>query len=640
MKRKTVAVCVTGYNWDGESREVYGIYKKCMELDINLIAFAPLTRTPDLNWHKTLPESIKRCETEIFELINYDLIDGIIFMGETMVDDDVIRKITERAKDKGIAAVNVNDMVHHDTDCSSVKLSDKMGMELVVRHLIEDHGLTRINFIGGFPGNEQTEERLAAYKKVLAEHNIPIEESRIAYGEFWKKAIDCTAEFLKAEAKPQAIVCANDTMSFFCIDYLKDQGIKVPEKIAVTGFDGIRDCEVYKPTVTTIRRDYQHVGEVALDIIIKSWEGQEPPAEVYVESRLVRNESCGCAKKHSEDTNDFYTSRYGELNTFKEFNSYILEMNMGFASASTSAELYDDLVTGAEFFRFKRLYVCICSNVEYGGNSYDPDKIRPRFSGLSDTMVSMLKFGHDVPVGTAFPSAQLVPEDLLNGEKAIFLGFSPIYFKDTFLGYLAYEPSDMTGNGDFFATWIASISNNAGSFYMNNELEYVVEELENLYIRDPLTGLYNRRGMARLGRALLEAAKADGGGSVTIICADIDGLKPINDIYGHEAGDNAILQTAKAIESAMPEGSVSVRTGGDEFCIILTCGENATMEYIDRVNAYLDEYNSSSGLPYKVGCSCGFYSISADKIFTMDDMVKIADENMYKKKAEKKTGRK
>lgn len=637
MKRKTVAVCVTGYNWECESRIIYGLYKKCMELDINLLAFATLMRKPELNSDRILPESIIRGETEIFSLINYDLIDGIVLMGDTIIDEDTIRKIVKCARSRNIPVVNVNDP-NHDIG-SGVFASDKEGMEYVMRHLIDVHGFTRINFIGGFPGNPQTEERLAAYKKILTEHDIPVEESRIAYGEFWKKAADCTAEFLKADEIPQAIVCANDTMAFFCMDQIKEHGLRIPEDIAVTGFDGIKDCEAYKPALTTVRQDHEQMGEAALDIIMKAWEGEKSPECVYIESKLVVNESCGCVIENHTAKKDFYTERYREMNDYMAFNTYILEMNTRFASASTSAELYTDVVRGAEFFSLNRLYLCICSNVENGKGVYDPDEIRPKFIGLSDTMVSMLEFGHNIPVGTEFPSAELVPESILDGEKAVFFAFSPIYFKDTFLGYLAYEPTGIEGNGDFFITWITSISNNAGSFYMKNELEYVVAELENLYIRDPLTGLYNRRGMSRLGKHLIESAKYSGG-SITMICADIDGLKPINDVYGHEAGDNAILQTAKAIDSSVPEGSISVRTGGDEFCIILDCGEEKTEEYIAGINAYLDEYNRSSGLPYKVGCSCGSYSISAEKIISIEDMMKTADENMYRTKAEKKAGRK
>ncbi len=636
MKRKTIAVCVTGYNWECESRIIFGIWEKCRENDINLLVFASFVRKPELSSDKTLPESIILGETEIYRLINYDLIDGIVMLGDSMISEELIDRIAENAGNKHIPIINVNDS-NHIMD-SNVLISDSLGMEYAVRHLVEEHGLKRINFIGGFPGNQQTEERLAAYKRVLEEHHITIEESRIAYGEFWKKAADCTESFLQTEPLPEAIVCASDTMAFFCMDKLKEHGLRIPEDIAVTGFDGIKDCEQYDPPLTTIRRDYAEMGRLAFDSIVGVWNGITPPKEQYVESKLVQNRSCGCSMPEETPDHDFYTKQYGELNLFREFNAYILDMNTKFACASTSAELYTDMVRGAQFFHLNRLYVCICSNVEYGSKGYDPDKERPKFIGLSDTMISMLKFGHDTPVGTPFATRSLVPDAILEEDKAVFFAFSPLYFKDTFLGYLAYEPTGIKGAGDFFATWVTSIANNAGSFYMKNELECVVTELENLYIRDPLTGLYNRRGMLRLGRSLMESARYHSE-SVTIICADIDGLKPINDIYGHEAGDNAILQTAYAIRRAMPEGSICVRTGGDEFCIIASIDEAQTAEYVAKIGKYLEEYNRTGEVPYTVGCSCGYYSISAGKLFTIDDMVKIADANMYAEKNKKKAGR-
>ena len=174
---------------------------------------------------------------------------------------------------------------------------------------------------------------------------------------------------------------------------------------------------------------------------------------------------------------------------------------------------------------------------------------------------------------------------------------------------------------------------------MQNDLKYVVDELENLYIRDPLTGLYNRRGMDKLKYGMIEQARSLGG-FVTIICADIDNLKPINDLYGHEAGDNAILRTANAIEASMPKGSICTRTGGDEFCIILSHkNENDVDEFIEQIDKFLADYNRTSGLPYKIGCSCGYSSIHSDRIVSLENMMTLADEDMYRVKARRKTNR-
>lgn len=636
MKRKTVAVCVTGYDWEYESRIVNGIYMRCTELDVNLLVFANLMRRPEINSTRTLPESAARGEEEIYNLINYDLVDGIIILGDSMIEERIIANVSQRAEQHNVPIVNVNDSEHKLF--RNVLLSDEKAMEFVVRHLVKDHGYTKINFIGGFPGNLQTEERLAAYKRVLSEYNIPIEEERIAYGEFWKKSIECTEKFLEAPELPQAIVCASDTMAFFCMDTIKEKGLKVPEDIAVTGFDGIEDCVLYDPPLTSVRRDFQGSGIAAVDILNDIWNGKETPEEVSVDSVLIRSGSCGCTWE-KKNTN-FYNSVYGEQNRFKEFNSYVLEMNTKFSCAETSAELYAETKKIAEFFKLKKLYICICSNIEQGAICFDDLNPKAEYTGLSEKMVSMLEFGHSVPVGTEFCTKEFVPENFLEGEKAVMYAFSPMYFKNSFLGYLAYEPSCIKGNGNLFETWLMNISNNAGSFYMNRELEYVVDKLQNLYIRDPLTGLYNRRGMKQLGYNIIDKVKKNGG-EVTIFCADIDNLKPINDEYGHEGGDNAILQTARAIEAAMPKGSICVRTGGDEFCVICGGADSIFPERcIAAVDEYLEKYNRCSGLKYKVGCSCGYKSLKAEELMSIDAMINAADENMYKVKAAKKTGRK
>ncbi|MDE6032099.1 MAG: substrate-binding domain-containing protein, partial [Oscillospiraceae bacterium] len=314
MRRKTIAVCVTGYNWEYESRVIDGINSRCVELDINLLIFASLIRKPDINSHKVLPESIVQGESEIFNLINYDMLDGVIILGGSIIDEEVVYRVFERCEKHNIPMININDPDHRLK--LNVDLSDREAMEFVMRHIVEVHGKRRINFIGGFKGNLQTEERLAAYKKILAEYGIPIEEERIAYGEFWTKAKDCTAEFMKAEQKPEAIVCANDTMAFFCMDYLKDNGFRIPEDVIVTGFDGIKDCEEYDPTLTTVRPSYAESGKTAVDILTRLGSGEEMPQITSVESSLIKNQSCGCCKK-SAVKSSLYSMKYKELNDFK-----------------------------------------------------------------------------------------------------------------------------------------------------------------------------------------------------------------------------------------------------------------------------------------------------------------------------------
>ncbi len=606
-----------------------------MEKNINLLVFAPLVKRPELNSDRLIPKNTYKGEKEIFRLIRYDRLDGMIILGDSMLDIDSVDEIAAEAEKHSVPVIDLSDPYH--TLKYNVTLSDKAAMGQIVSHLIEDHGVTKINFIGGFKGNPQTDERLAAYRKELERHGIPYDESRVDYGEFWTKAADCAERFMLSEDKPRAIVCASDSMALFCMDKMKEMGLRIPEDIIVTGFDGLSDCDLYTPTLTSVRRDFRRAGEVCVDLLEDIISGKEAPQMTYVGCELVKNGSCGCGANEPHKIKSFMDSYY-ERNRLNEFNTYILDTNAAFSGVSISEELFSDAENFAKFFKMKRLYICICANVE--NVSVDIDRNEgSEFAGFSDKMVSMYQYGHSIPNHTEFPTSDYLPEPFLDGDEPVFMAFSPLYFKNRMLGYIAFEPSCMKGEGKLLATWTMTLSHNAGGFYVNKELEMAVRELENLYVRDPLTGLYNRRGMKRMGNPLIENARRSGS-LITVICADIDRLKYINDNFGHEAGDNAIVQAAKAIRYALPSESICTRTGGDEYCVIISHSPDFSVdENIAKISSLLDEYNAASGLPYQVGCSCGYYTVNASEITTVDSMIKTADTNMYRIKQAKKASK-
>lgn len=626
MKRKTIAMCVTAYDIEYESMVVKGVYERCKELGINLLCFAPMTKKLSLNYDFSLSDSVIRGEVEIFNLINFDLIDGLLLMGESFVTRDIIPSLVKKAKEKDVPVINLNDteyLLDHN-----LIMSDKDAMKLTVRHLIEEHGKKRIGFIGGFPGNIQTEDRIAAYKSVLAEKNIPIDEKLITYGEFWKKSIECTEELMKLEPKPDAIACASDTMALFCMDKLRELGYRIPEDVAVTGFDGIKDCDICTPRLTSVKRDHKTLGVKAVDLLTGYWKGEEIPETSYVGSMLIVKESCGCTCDDISEK-DFYTKRYSEINRYKEFNSNTIHANALFADIISSRELFAGMGKSADFFPLKRMFICI--SPEYEQSAYNVHRTEA-FVGLSDKMLSMVKHGHDIPEFTKFSIDKLVPMDILNEEEPVFFAFSPLYFKNRSLGYVAFEPMEIEGEGNLFGIWLLNVSHNVGSFYMN-------KSLEKLYVRDYLTGLLNRHGMERFGAELLEQAKAKHT-SFTVICADVDGLKTINDTYGHEAGDNAIKQTSIAIRCSMAGNGICIRTGGDEFCVFVAgSSENEIEGYIKNIGIMLEEYNRDSNLPYKVNCSCGYTTAPADETDSLADIINKADERMYEIKSANKAAR-
>ena len=107
----------------------------------------------------------------------------------------------------------------------------------------------------------------------------------------------------------------------------------------------------------------------------------------------------------------------------------------------------------------------------------------------------------------------------------------------------------------------------------------------------------------------------------------------INDKYGHADGDIAISTIAKALQASGGMNDCCARFGGDEFIVAGPENDNDTGELlIEKVHRYLDEFNASSGKPYQVDASIGLVSLIPDRSISLEEIIKEADERMYREK--------
>jgi diguanylate cyclase (GGDEF)-like protein len=120
--------------------------------------------------------------------------------------------------------------------------------------------------------------------------------------------------------------------------------------------------------------------------------------------------------------------------------------------------------------------------------------------------------------------------------------------------------------------------------------------------------------------------------------SDLDGLKYINDNFGHADGDHSIAKVADALKEAVPENALSARFGGDElFSVIIgECDVDAIVEKIDGI---LADFNKTSNLPYTVTTSSGAYTTELTPDYEVLKALKVADEKMYTVKNHKRRAR-
>ena len=158
--------------------------------------------------------------------------------------------------------------------------------------------------------------------------------------------------------------------------------------------------------------------------------------------------------------------------------------------------------------------------------------------------------------------------------------------------------------------------------------------LQEIAITDEMTGLYNRRGFRMLAhqqhKLALRLEQTMG-----LLYMDIDDLKEINDLIGHEAGDEAIITAAKCITCCLRENDISARIGGDEFVALVLLSELETLELlIERLSRFFAQQRLSFGRDLHVSIG-GILVPEVEMDF--DQLMESADQEMYRAKRAKKT---
>lgn len=169
------------------------------------------------------------------------------------------------------------------------------------------------------------------------------------------------------------------------------------------------------------------------------------------------------------------------------------------------------------------------------------------------------------------------------------------------------------------------------------ELKQLQERLESLSLTDELTNLNNRRGFLNLAKDRMNLARR-GGESLLLIFADVDGLKRINDNFGHSAGSQVLVEAAEILKDSFRQTDVISRWGGDEFVVLLSkASDDNEAVILNRMSKKLAAFNARSGRMYELSMSFGITPIDLDGKATLDEMITEADKAMYENKRSKRS---
>ena len=575
-------------------------------------------------------------QTSVYEMFDASFADAVIIDSNHIGNVAVCRKIISRALDMGLPVISLGENFE---GCMNIRYEHQKGIEDIIAHLYDVHGISDFHMIAGVKGNSFSDKRIEAFKNALEKRGIAFDRSMVSYGDFWSDpAVAAAEKLLNEDRLPRAFVCANDHMAIAVSVFLQSRGISVPNDVAVTGYDCIDTIFSSSPTITSLCIKNESVSETICAILSDMFGGGKREGVVNMFPEAVFNESCGCKSSFKLDAAVLFNEQTNMFNRFQSENIILSET----AARIQRGKSFEEI---AYIMRDDDLMYAMCCLIK---QEYTDESVNPEIESAcgSDGGLFVLYDSDMIDQkrnsGEKFTPYYMSEKDIIPTldyylDDGRCLIFTALHYLGVSLGYICFHFGDFVSGNYYKIPQTTSMLNNALGGLINQRYKhYLLQRIERMSGTDALTGLYNRRGFCAKYERLLEET---GDQALAVIMCDLDGLKYINDNFGHEEGDNAIYKTACALKACCPANAICTRFGGDEMMAVYPVGENER-DVRALFCEYLDKYNAVSGKPYTVAASMGIYIASEGEKPDFEELVKKSDRLMYGEKKRRKTLRK
>lgn len=632
MRRRNIAVLMTAADSESQADELRGIEEYAKSHGCNIAVFLWFTGAFETKKHNL-------GEANIVNLPDLKLFDGIIVVANALHIEENREMIENLLEEVTCPVIGIGCKIG---DHYMVRTDNYTAMRELVEHFVLEHKLTDIHFVKGIEGNEDAEARFRAYVDVLEENNIPLIQKRISDGDFYitgaeKAAMEIMDGVLPL---PQAIICANDVTAITISDILMKNGYRVPEDVMISGYDYSIEAQNHNPRITSVRSRFRDIGKRACEIILNVLDGQEMPKDNYLPDEIVLDESCGCVKRESDSPASDIRSEHGEDISKRIIIHQLIMTEKNFAECQNLedwVEAIRDFIPKVDVTEF---YCCV--NEGFEDRLFEMDVMEQEEMTLAQRLsytpyvhpILAYKHGNFIDK-KPFRSKYAFDEMFQDSDTCKMYVFSPLHYLERTFGYFVFVDSDFTIANQLYISWLISVGNAVENIRKQRMLQNAMKRLGDMYVRDPLTGVYNRFGLDRYFSEIKQKCMISRI-RMQFSFADLDNLKSINDIYGHEVGDEIISAAARILQEEAPKGCVA-RYGGDEFVVLGTAIDREEVEaYWSRVQRRIDAYNGlRTGA--KLSLSYGYNIFEVEGKTSLDDCILVVDRTMYEQKRAKKS---
>jgi diguanylate cyclase (GGDEF)-like protein len=309
------------------------------------------------------------------------------------------------------------------------------------------------------------------------------------------------------------------------------------------------------------------------------------------------------------------------------------EMKRELLNCSSFVEMAECLPKSLSMVGYDELYILLNRDLyemldreedpEYRMDGY-PDDMKVLLAAIPNCILGGLKRGP----GKLIPGA----EDTTGGNTYLF---SPLHLREREIGYTILKNCDHLMDSSMLYEVLNVFLETVQNMYNRMVLARMNDKLSRLYIRDSLTGLYNRMAYNQFAVPIFEQCMQKGT-PLLVMFWDLDRLKYINDNFGHDMGNTAIIAITDSIQDCCPSDAIAMRYGGDEFIVLEAGYEREQAEkLIAAIEKEIDEKGAALATPFEIRASVG-YVIASDPTKSLNDYINLADEGMYRNKKARK----
>ena len=591
---------------------------------------------------------------ELLKAADVDLIMIVTSPYQTFTTPEEFIKILKPFTKKPIVSIAVDlpfKNLHFTTNNCDKAFDD------VVDHLVKVHGCKNIGFLSAATTNSnEAKDRFEAFKKALKNHNLQFNEDNVINGYFIKEATyNNTLEKYKSKAdiKIDSVISSNDMMAEGFIKAVTELGAAVPDDVKVVGFDNIVRSSFSVPSLSTIDQNIANHGYTVAEIAHKIVSGKSVPRETKIDALPIYRQSCGCIKindssfKNKNQAGELVNNILINADTIEEYTESSKDMNGIYTlidtihTSHTLKDFFNSLSYIAGQMKFSSMAVVLYE--EPVAFKKDEDIIIPKKAWLRAYIKDdMQLLSYDEKGIEVNPHKKLMPKEYEAKTGGVHI-VHPIFAGEKQYGYMIVQATntkfhihhvylkliiDAIANAyDFDKT----LSKNEVLTTKNQKLLKNNQELNIQNSIDELTQVLNRRGFMDRAEKAIKKARKEGNCGI-VFFADMDGLKKINDTWGHKVGDIAIQAEAKVLKEAFRESDVVGRLSGDEFAVVST---GLSKDHVPEIKKRIEQLNKQQSkkhvLPLTLSISLGYAEFTPE-IFDLEELLSKADQVLYKEK--------